>query len=145
MDKLDLIVDRVSSPDVRIIEGIEFRDAAFVVPGERSSLRKCAALRNALIVLSELKRSLIGNGRYLIFTSASGIADEGGWSGVRVLYKDGFVHWDFVAGEERTELVFDEAEYRRSIEDVSRVAMSLGDGTYLEPAQVVFPEDWIAA
>jgi hypothetical protein len=142
MDILLLDIDLIPQGSSRIIDGIEFESVALVVPSKECSLAKIASLNDALVVLDELKNSLNGNGKYLIFTDASGIADDGGWVGVDVKYDEKFVYWDFFVGDEKFKLTFDSDSYRSEIEKILVRIANLPSEIELEPSQVVFPEDW---
>jgi hypothetical protein len=124
------------------IDGIEFESAAFIVPNQNTALGKIDALKDALIVPNELKNSLNGSGKYLIFTNASGIADDGGWTGVNVEYDGSLVHWGFFAEDKKINLTFDRDGYRSAIETVINKIDKLPNGIDLEPSQVFFPENW---
>ncbi|NOK34089.1 hypothetical protein D7W79_27130 [Corallococcus exercitus] len=67
------------------LEGIRFSEVAFVwirIDGEE--IRSRPPFSDAVVVFDELEQSATGSGRYLIFTCACGIAEDGGWKGVEV-------------------------------------------------------------
>jgi len=79
---------------------------------------------------------------FLIFTSASGIADEGGWGGVDVKFDDDSVTWSFLAGDEKYHFVFSRDNYIRAISSLEQKVDALPNNLVIEPEHVFFPEEW---
>ena len=90
----------------------------------------------------ELMNSLKGSGRYLIFVNASGLADDGGWTGVDVQYEDNTVKWSFEVDDDSYLFCFNERNYRSEVKRISEEILQLPAEIVLEPSQVMFPEDW---
>ena len=85
---------RVVHEDERFLfDGIEFSSCAKVTLGEQCELHELGELRDALVVPAELFASLASSGTYLVFTSASGIADAGGRGGVEVTHEGERIRW----------------------------------------------------
>lgn len=144
MNIIELNLHHVANDDSLMIDGILFRNAAFVrllIDGNESTTYKY--LDVSLIVFSELVRSLTCNGCYLIFTSASGIADDGGWEGVKVNYNNnGTVSWEFIIEDKKYYFEFPECEYRNAIQALEKKINNLPEDIKLEPTEVFFPESW---
>jgi hypothetical protein len=124
------------------IDGITFRQAAFVVASEDSEIAHLLRVNESVIVLSELVRSMFSSGRYLIFTSASGIADDGGWEGIYVTHICDEVIWTFEYDEVKYDWHFQISSYMATIENIKSQLKHLPKNFLLEPSQVVFPEEW---
>ena len=143
MNQLSLNARTIKNDEQLIIDGIEFSHAILIaliidsIPSE-----KMKYLDIALVLFSELVRSLSGNGCYLIFTSASGIADEGGWEGVQVEFDGDRVVWDFEVEDETYHFEFDSQQYEREIRSLESKLVALTKEFDLEPAEVFFPETW---
>lgn len=143
MNQLSLNARIIKNDEQLIIDGIEFSNAILIalnidgVPSEKMNY-----LDVVLVFFSELIRSLSGSGRYLIFTSASGIADEGGWEGVQVNFVRDLVVWDFEVENEVYYFEFDSQQYEREIRSMEHMLVALTQQFELEPAEVFFPETW---
>lgn len=121
-----------------VIDGFEFTNSTIIdafIDG--ISIRKIEGLKDSLIVLSELKRSLTDSGKHLIFTSVIGIADDGGWDGVEIAHKDKTVLWSFETEYHYINWTFDFERYYLEIQKIIDI-----NPLNLEPSQVVFPESW---
>jgi hypothetical protein len=106
------------------------------------SSRKVEHLDSSLVVFPELMRSLSGSGKYLIFTSASGIADEGGWEGVDVKFERNIVTWSFEVEDMQYGFNFDGIEYEMEIRKMEQELKILTKTFELEPSAVFLPESW---
>ncbi len=143
MNQLSLNARIIKNDEQLIIDGIEFSNAILIalnidsLPSEKMNY-----LDVALVFFSELVRSLSGSGRYLIFTSVSGIADEGGWEGVQVNFVRDRVVWDFEVENEVYYFEFDSQQYEREIRSMEHKLVALTQQFELEPAEVFFPETW---
>ena len=144
MNQLLLDTRLIKDGEKLIIDGIEFTDSILVkliidnVPCE-----KMEYLDIALVVFSELVRSLSGSGCYLIFTSASGIADDGGWEGVKVNFDDNRVVWDFETEDKNYHFEFDSHQYEREIKSFEKELAVLTQDVELEPTEIFYPETWL--
>jgi hypothetical protein len=140
---LDLRLRLVKGGDRFTIEGIEFENAALIEPGETSGLNSVPELSNALICWTEIIRSTkVPTGRFLIFTSPTGIADDGGWTGVKVTHANEVVIWDFFAGDVAYCLKFDKFEYLSTLSRIAEQIKDLDKTIVLEPVQIFYPECW---
>lgn len=94
----------------------------------------------AIVVADELIKSAGAAGRYLIFTSLNGIAEEGCWEGVNVSYEADYVKWRFEAGRGDYRYYFKPQQYQQVLADIAAKIQVL-DLT-LEPSAVIFPQVW---
>lgn len=94
--------------------------------------------RDSFIYFSELKKTMQGDGKYLIFTCACGVADDGGWDGIWVSYSNDIVQWRH--SELDIDWSFDINQYFSSILVLEKKIE--GQNHRLEPRNVVFPEYW---
>ena len=139
MDVLTPSLERVTDGRILQMDGIRFSDVAFVrmsINGE--DLRTRPPFSDAVVVFDELERSATGSGRYLIFTCACGIAEDGGWEGVDVVFTASTVRWTLEVGLESIRFAFNRAHYVSEI-DALRMRVSQ-EVLPLEPRGVVFPE-----
>jgi len=142
MNKLSLQV-RILPPGQSLwLDGIEFESCALILVDKDGFLGSIPALNEALIVSSELDRSRSGNGRYLIFTNPSGIADDGGWSGVQVTQQNKIIRWELYVDDLAVRAEFDETQYNTEIDTIMSELAGLPENIQIEPSQVVFPESW---
>ena len=132
----------ISAGATLTLDAIDFENAAFIKFETGSQLDVFMLENDAVIVGDELVKSLQGSGRFLIFTNPSGIADDGGWTGVDVQFKDSTVRWSLDVDEHRYLFCFDESRYRSAIEKLRGEIWQLPAEIVFEPSQVNFPEDW---
>lgn len=143
MNRLSLNTKIITADERLVIDGIEFNNAVLIkLSIDDVSSEKLGNLDSALVVFSELQKSLSGSGCYLIFTSASGIADDGGWEGVDVNFSSDKVNWDFIVEDSSYHYEFDFQEYEREILSLSKELSRLRTKYEVEPTEVFFPESW---
>jgi|GEM_PF-6292543 len=119
IDELSIKLKTIKPEETLRIDGIEFS--------------------NAIVVELKVKKK---DGKYLIFTSASGIADVGGWSGVLVKQNEKYVYWSFEFNDKPYNYKFNKSEYTNSILKLKEEIDEQGKLYDLEPVQVFFPECW---
>lgn len=139
MNSIIFFVEEFIGNEILDMHGIVFRDCIVVravVDGEL--IHEMPGFDDSLIYFPELLRSLEGAGRYLIFTSSNGIAEDGGWDGVAVDCDSEFVSWSFVVGEVNFFYRFQRDEYFSEIGDIAAVVNK--SSLRVEPTDVVFPE-----
>lgn len=95
---------------------------------------------DALVFFEELSESARGIGRYLIFTCACGIAEDGGWEGVGVTAQDGYINWDFYVGGKQLKYSFRLDQYVSELQSVREI-LDLSHNP-VAPEQVIFPLDF---
>jgi hypothetical protein len=142
MDQFSLRLQIIPSGSPRIIDNIDFESVALILFDPESPLDAFLSANDAMVFGDELMNSLKGSGRYLIFVNASGIADDGGWSGVDVLHDKDTIQWTFEVDDRHYFYCFDELSYRSQVKRIGAEIAQLPSGIVLEPSQVMFPEDW---
>jgi len=143
MNNISLTAKTILDKEFLIIDGIEFANAVIIqLAIDCVLVTELKNMEISLVVFPELIDSLSGNGRYLIFTSASGIADEGGWAGVDVKYKGNVVEWDFEIEGISYHFEFNFLQYERELCDMKKTLKDLINKFDLEPTEFFLPEEW---
>jgi hypothetical protein len=141
MNLLNLCVEQISDGRQVFRDGICFSNVLLVgmfIDGQNIEERE--VFRDSLVYFDELERSVESSGNYLIFTCACGVAEDGGWEGVKVEVTESTVSWELEAGAEVLRFTFERKAYVSEIESVRKVLQS--SSLPLEPGAVVFPEDF---
>lgn len=96
---------------------------------------------DSFVVYPELQASIEDQGKYLIFTCACGVADDGGWSGVDVIFMSDIIKWIICMDEQKVEFVFKRSKLKS---EINMLAESMDKAVLekLEPKFVEFPEEW---
>jgi hypothetical protein len=124
--------------------GLVFKNVAIVqVEIDGKNLYDISGFDNAIVVADELLRSFCVSGKYLIFTSLNGFADEGGWDGVDVKYNEETVEWVFEISNIKYFFIFDVLTYRSVFIELEKTIKNLD--LKIEPSSVIFPFDWSGA
>ncbi|WP_123784074.1 hypothetical protein [Corallococcus macrosporus] len=140
MNTLALHVEELTSGRQMKKEGILFSDVAVVkmfIDGEDVEASGCLG-DDVLVYFDELEKSLSASGNYLIFTCVCGMAEDGGWEGVKVVLNEDVVTWEFEAGGRVLWFSFARDEYASEIK--SARAMIGTTAFPLEPRKVGFPK-----
>ncbi len=140
MDKFSLELKHVGCNEELEIDGISFSRCSFVRLRINDKFDNLKDFPDSLLVFSELKRSLTDSGRYLIFTCACGIADDGGWECVEVLHEERTINWRFFRDQE-FRFKFHKNSYIKEIARCAELIKSLPSDLNLKPTNFVFPED----
>lgn len=123
------------------IDGIRFSGIAFIIIFiDEQNLMNENVFNESFIFFDELKKSTQKSGKYLLFTSVSGIADDAGWQKVSVLHLDDLVIWEIELDNESLIFHFDKNEYIIEIQKLNEKIDSLDINLSLEPLYVLFPE-----
>jgi hypothetical protein len=120
---------------------IPFENSAFIWPTDKSDL-KLFVDQDGLLVPSELEKSIYSSGDYLIFTDISGIADDGGWTYVKVVHVNNLVYWEILFNNTLVELAFNLTTYQKELTEIMNKLKELPPNIILQPSQIVFPEKW---
>ena len=138
-NKLQLEINIVPNDRTIKIEGISFSGIAYIVPYiDDANLFDNIDFSESFLIFDELRKSTVTTGRYLIFTSVSGIADDAGWGYVKVVHHTASITWLIERDEKQISFEFDKTQYINSIASfegqIERVDL------VLEPQHVIFPE-----
>ncbi|WP_419813118.1 hypothetical protein [Bacterioplanoides sp.] len=140
INSISLYVDEYSGSSTLLKDGVTFKDVYVIkILIDGYELDREEEFEDSLIYFEELKRSSLCDGKYLIFTCACGIADDGGWEGVSVKSEGDVVKWFLDVGDECKKFSFLKEEYCREIDSLKVFFESNKDLT-LEPSVVVFPD-----
>ncbi|WP_332604368.1 hypothetical protein [Acinetobacter sp. ESBL14] len=140
MNQLELRLDILGSDQKIYIDNIEFSNCALIKL--KIDSRPIEFTEEAMIVFSELLKSINSDGKFLIFTDASGIADDGGWEGVVVKHYGEKVVWNFEYEDENFHIEFSTENYEDQILNLKSHIDKLPSHIILEPQIVFFPEQW---
>ncbi|WP_330924929.1 hypothetical protein [Candidatus Sororendozoicomonas aggregata] len=141
MNEISLSAIKINDNKKVVIDGVEFNRGVLVdLKIDNRCCRYFEHMEHSVVVLRELVRSLSGNGCYLIFTSASGIADDGGWEGVTVTYMNDVVNWDFEIEDIEYHYEFDLQQYKKQIMSLELSLEKVINE--VEPTEIYFPESW---
>ena len=86
-----------------------------------------------LIVPTELYKSSLQSGEYLLFTCACGVADDGGWATIKVTHSEAIVQWDFLRDKPYC-FKFSKENYLKEVQVINKE-----DYTFI-PKEIIFPE-----
>lgn len=137
--KFDLRI--VSKDDTVKLDGISFSNIAYVtVFVEGVDLFTLEYFYGSFLVFKELKKSIEGSGKYLLFTSVSGIADDAGWDRVNVQHDENTIRWSIERDDSLLLYVFDKNDYLKEVSKLEEKIKNLNKGVGLEPLQVIYPE-----
>ncbi len=141
MNAIELKIEKMDSGK---IDGVQFVDAILLrVFIDDKSIHEDKHLDVALVVFDELRRSLSGkDGLYLIFTSASGIADDGGWEGVQIKSGENVISWDFLVENKKFHYEFNRSQYFKEIKRICSELENIDKDLELEPTELFYPESW---
>jgi hypothetical protein len=125
------------------IEGISFSGVCLVrLIVDGIDLATIPQFTGSLVVYNQLRESSIRAGRYLLFTSASGVADEAGWDKVHVSHLGEYVLWHLTRDDQPMRFCFKRTDYLNVIAELARrIHDATQRGLKLEPTHVIFPEE----
>ncbi len=139
MNHISLFLEEYKNNDKLYKDGLLFHDIIVIkllIDGE--AIEDNEYFDDALIYFNELKASTVYSGKYLIFTCACGVAEDGGWEGVNVEVEEHKIKWCMEVGGKIFRYVFNKSEY---ISEVKAIEISINNtNLILEPSAVVFPE-----
>jgi len=125
--------------DVPIVrDTISFRNIAFINPiVDGKSLFESEDFADSFMVYEELIKSSKGSGKYLLFTSACGVADDGGWNGVTIGKNEREVNWEIDKNTHIIKLTFDINQYQFELEKLISEINNLSQGLSLIIQQLI--------
>jgi len=127
--------------ELLIIDGIRFSGVAYIVASiDGIILNSTQYFDDSFIVFEELLKSTFETGRYLLFTSVSGIADSAGWSYIKVEHDAETIKWVIEIDDKVFNYCFEIDEYKLEVNRLKDEIEQLGDDISLEPQFVIYPE-----
>jgi hypothetical protein len=140
INKIKLEVEAIKNNDILILEGIRFDKCSYIkLFIDDIDIRTLEDFEDVLIVFSELEESTNTGGKFLIFTCACGIADDGGWDYINVVHTSNFIEWSFSRGTEYY-YKFDKQELLREFANLNLRIQNLKEYPLI-PEFIVYPED----
>jgi len=139
MNELGLSIKIIQGEASIELSHISFENSAFIWPTDKSDLNFFID-QGALLVPSELEKSIYSSGDYLIFTDVSGIADDGGWDYIKVTHKNNLAYWEVWFNNSWVELVFDLTLYQKELIEIMNQLKVLPLNIIVQPSQIIFPE-----
>ncbi len=142
MNTITLYVDEFKGPNNLLIKsGISFCDVQIVkllIDGE--DILMSEGFEDTLLYFNELATSYRESGKYLLFTSSSGVTLEGVWERVEVVLGSYTIKWAFELGDKIYEYEFKKDEYISEVKSIEEYLRNNNE-LDLEPVSVVYPED----
>jgi hypothetical protein len=141
MDTLVLNLNLYSGEKSIEFEGISFKNFGYIIIKINDiNVFKNIFLDDGFLVFEELKKSHLNNGKYLIFTSVSGIADDSGWDYVNVENNENSIKWYLERDECQYKFEFDRSKYLNEIVKIENMIVNIDKTITIEPKYIVFPE-----
>lgn len=143
MNQIEFELIEVGIDESKIIDSIEFSEICYidVIIDNLSIIEKNGILAGNFVYWEELYKSSQASGKYLIFTSSNGIADDSGWNYVSTVLdkKNNTLSWCFFYEKEYL-FIFNLKEYQDSIKLLELRINNVDSRITLEPEFVIFPE-----
>jgi len=142
MNSFTLYLEEYKDDSELFKHGIHFKNSVFIkllIDGE--DIEQQSGFEDALVVFDELVKSMEASGKYLIFTCACGVAEDGGWEGVDVTINENDVKWEFEVGDKVYKYTFDKNEYLSEVQSI--ILPIEKTDLKVEPRSVVYPGNFI--
>ena len=134
MNKLKINVVTLKEDEYLISDSIRFENCSYLqLLIDYEDIATYPDFEDMLIVPSELCKSSLQTGEYLLFTCACGVADDGGWSKIKVTHSEAIVQWDFLRGKPYC-FKFSKENYLKEIQIINKKSY-----TFI-PKEIIFPE-----
>ena len=134
MNKLKINVVTLKEDEYLIRDSILFENCSYLqLLIDYEDIATYPDFEDMLIVPSELCKSSLQTGEYLLFTCACGVADDGGWSKIKVTHSEAIVQWDFLRGKPYC-FKFSKENYLKEIQIINKKSY-----TFI-PKEIIFPE-----
>lgn len=139
-NKIKFELEVVREYEILILEGIKFSNCSYIkLFIDDIDIRTFDDFDDVLIVFSELEKSTRTDGKFLVFTCACGIADDGGWNYIDVVHTSNFIVWSF-SREQEYYYKFDKQEFLGEFVNLKLKIQNLKEYPLI-PEFVVYPED----
>ena len=134
MNRLKINVVTLKEDEYLIRDSIRFENFSYLqLLIDYEDIATYPDFEDMLIVPSELCKSSLQTGEYLLFTCACGVADDGGWSKIKVTHSEAIVQWDFLRGKPYC-FKFSKENYLKEIQIINKKSY-----TFI-PKEIIFPE-----
>ncbi len=140
-DTIQFILKVIPHQQTMEIEGISFSGIAYIDPIINGlSMFEQDIYLGTFLVFKELEKSYKNSGKYLLFTSVSGVADDAGWEYVTVSLEEDRIDWRFFRDGKETHYSFEKSRYINGVIKIEKAVMELDREITLEPENVIYPE-----
>jgi hypothetical protein len=141
MNTLEFQIKLIPPESTEYISDLAFSGACIICPiiDGKNILFDDLWFDNGLLVWSELEKSTLSSGKFLLFTTVIGVADEGGWDYVIVKHTDTTVEW-FLDRDSKRSYSFDKQAYTKAVKILGESLSNISKEYILEPKFVLEPE-----
>ena len=134
MNRLKINVVTLKEDEYLIRDSIRFENCSYLqLFIDDEDIATYPDFENILIVPTELYKSSLQSGEYLLFTCACGVADDGGWATIKVTHSEAIVQWDFLRDKPYC-FKFSKENYLKEVQVINKE-----DYTFI-PKEIIFPE-----
>jgi len=134
MNRLKINVVTLKEDEYLIRDSIRFENCSYLqLFIDDEDIATYPDFEDILIVPTELYKSSLQSGEYLLFTCACGVADDGGWATIKVTHSEAIVQWDFLRDKPYC-FKFSKENYLKEVQVINKE-----DYTFI-PKEIIFPE-----
>ena len=134
MNRLKINVVTLKEEEYLIRDSIRFENCSYLqLFINDEDIATYPDFEDILIVPTELYKSSLQSGEYLLFTCACGAADDGGWATIKVTHSEAIVQWDFLRDKPYC-FKFSKENHLKEVQIINKE-----DYTFI-PKEIIFPE-----
>jgi hypothetical protein len=134
MNRLKINVVTLKEDEYLIRDSIRFENCSYLqLFIDDEDIATYPDFEDILIVPTELYKSSLQSGEYLLFTCACGVADDGGWATIKVTHLEAIVQWDFLRDKPYC-FKFSKENYLKEVQVINKE-----DYSFI-PKEIIFPE-----
>ena len=134
MNRLKINVVTLKEDEYLIRDSIRFENCSYLqLLIDYEDIATYPDFEDMLIVPSELCKSSLQTGEYLLFTCACGVADDARWIKIKLTHSEAIVQWDFLRGKPYC-FKFSKENYLKEIQIINKKSY-----TFI-PKEIIFPE-----
>ena len=134
MNRLKINVVTLKEDEYLIRDSIRFENCSYLqLFIDDEDIATYPDFEDILIVPTELYKSSLQSGEYLLFTCACGVADDGGWATIKVTHSEAIVQWDFLRDKPYS-FKFSKENYLKEVQVINKE-----DYSFI-PKEIIFPE-----
>ena len=134
MNRLKINVVTLKKDEYLIRDSIRFENCSYLqLFIDDKDIATYPDFEDMLIVPSELRKSSLQSGEYLLFTCACGVADDGGWATIKVTHSEAIVQWDFLRDKPYC-FKFSKENYLKEVQVINKE-----DYSFI-PKEIIFSE-----
>ena len=134
MNRLKINVVTLKEDEYLIRDSIRFENCSYLqLFIDYEDIATYPDFEDILIVPTELYKSSLQSGEYLLFTCACGVADDGGWATIKITHSEAIVQWDFLRDKPYC-FKFSKENYLKEVQVINKE-----DYSFI-PKEIIFPE-----